>query len=464
MLRRIAVIVGYLALACLIVVLTVGLVAYGDGYSYNFHQHRIVRTGIVIIQSAPGGASVSLDGHLTSKKTAYRQSFEAGNYGFVIAKEGFHTWQKTLQVLAGEVTLVQYVILVPNDLAPAKALATSQIVNQSLSRDHRHVAYITTGAEAGVYVDDIGSDTPTKVYSFPADPAATVPAETLSSVSWSDDASHLMVQSQRSGATVTRVMAANGSGVTDVTDQYHYDFTSARFSNGNWQQVYWLAPDGLRRLDLGKQTVSDVLVGQVKQFAVTSDRVLCVESTTLGESLWSLDNHDRKQELVAALPASDRYSLAYTAYQGTNYLAVVPSSTQTGTLYSNIYGDSPLAQTLAHDVANVSFSPDGHLVNFSGPTSETTYDIDESTAYGMPISHSFAVSGLTGVPDWFDNFHLLSVQNGQLVWSEYDGANSVNLGVPQAGLAGFGSADAKSVYYYQAVPSGTQLIRLTIKP
>ena len=464
MLRRFAITIGYLLAACLVVGLTIGLVAYGQGYSYNFSQHRVVRTGIVIIQSTPGSVKVSLDGKKPKKKTTYRQSFEAGSYTFTLAKDGYQTWTKTLKVLAGEVTLAQYVTLIPTDLRPQVVLATDPVTSQSLSHDHRHLAFVTSGAASAVYTSDFSSSKPTKVYT-PAAATPTTPAESLVSVTWSADASHLLVMSQVGGAITARVMAADGSGAVNLTDQYRFDFTSLRFSGNDWKQLYWISPDGLRRLDLNSQSVSAVLADQVMQFQVEDDRLLYVQSTALGQSLWSFDYRSHKQQLIAALVPSAHYGLAYTTYRGTSELAVVPAGTATGTLYSDILGDNPVAQTIAHNVSDVSFSPDGHLVVFSGPASVTTYDLDQSNVFGSPVSYTFTPGALSLPPTWFDNFHLLLNENGQLVWREFDGQNAANFGPVQSSLTAFASADAKSVYVYRpATGTAQQLVNLTVKP
>ncbi|MBW4061946.1 hypothetical protein HJC99_05235 [Candidatus Saccharibacteria bacterium] len=462
MLRRIATIFGYLALACLIVLLTVGLVAYGQDYSYSISQHRIIRSGNVIIQTVPSGVAVSIDGHPNKKRTSYRLA-TGKSYLFAVSKTGFHTWQKALTTLAGKITLVQYIVLVPNELIP-QALATAPtVISQAASHDRRHVAYITGGSTPGVFVDNYDNQ-PVKIYSPVAATAATG-AETLQSVTWSDDASHVLIMSSFNGATVARVMAADGSGAENLTDKYHYDFSTLKFSAGNWRQLYWIAPDGLRRLDLDTQTVSAVLASGVKQIEILDSSVMYVQETTLGQSLWLLDGKNGKpQQLIAALPASDHYGLAYTNYRGTDALAVVPSATQAGTLYTNIFGDTPQAQTVAHGVTDVSFSPDGHLVAFSGLANITTYDLEASSIFDTSTLYTFAVNNLSTPPAWFDNFHLLSNQNGRLIWTDFDGANGVDLGLTQATLSAGSSSDVKNVYVWQPTASAVQLTTLTIKP
>ena len=298
MLRRILIVIGYTLLTLLVVALTIGLVAYGKDYTYDFKTHRIVQKGHVIIKSVPNGLQLVADGKWVHKKTPYQAAYSVGMHTFSLAQDGFYTWQKTLKVVAGEVTLAQYVILVPRHPAAMVLDTKPQIVAQAISKDHRHLAYITGGSDAALYTLDLGNPKPVKVYE-PKAATATNGAEVLTGLEWSDDASHLLVFSTVDGSPVVQLMAANGAGLQNLTDQYKFDFSTIKFSSSDWRLLYWMSPDGLRRLDVGAQSVSGVLADKVTQFWVTPGRVLYVQQTELGRSLWSVDSHDKHQELIA---------------------------------------------------------------------------------------------------------------------------------------------------------------------
>jgi WD40 repeat protein len=462
MLRRIATTIGYLLFACLIVFLTIGLVAYGQDYSYSFSKHKIVRSGNVIIQAIPSGVTVTLDGRNEQSKTSYR--LETGpSYAFSVAKAGFHTWQKAITTLAGKVNLVQYIVLVPTSLAPQTLSTVAGVTGESVSHDRRHIVYITTGTDSAVMAYDFGSK-PVKVYT-PIAASPSSPAEVLTSVAFSDDASHIVVQSTIGAQNVTRLMASDGSGAINLTDSYKFDFTGLKFSSGNWRQLYWISPDGLRRLDVDSQTVSAVLAGNVKQFEILDGSVMYVQATPLGQSLWLLNGRSSKpQQIIAALAASDHYGIAYMNYRGDDVLGVVPSATGVGTLYTSAFSDTPKALTLAQDVSDVSFSPDGHFVDFSGPHNMTTYDLDASNILGTSVRYDFPVADLSVAPVWFDSYHVLLTENNHLMWRDFDGSNGVDLGIAAGALAPSASADLRSVYLWRPVSSQLELSQLTIKP
>jgi hypothetical protein len=210
--------------------------------------------------------------------------------------------------------------------------------------------------------------------------------------------------------------------------------------------------------------VSAVLADKVSQFWISPGRVLYVQQTELGRSLWSVDTHDKHQELIAALPESDSYSVAYASYLSKDELAIVPAATQTGTLYTDIFGDTPVAKTIAHGVSGVSFSPDGHLAAFTAPAKISVYDLERSQIMNSFVRYDITnQAGSFSALSWFDNYHLLVARGTQLFWSEYDGTNQVMLGsvIDSSPAYGISASNPKSLVAFIPDASATPGVKVT---
>ncbi|HEY6736629.1 MAG TPA: PEGA domain-containing protein [Candidatus Saccharimonadia bacterium] len=467
MIRRILVIIGYVCVMLFVVALTFVLVAYGNDYTYDFQTHQIIQKGHVIIESVPSGTQVTADGRSINKRTPYQAVWSVGQHAFGLTRDGFWPWSKTLDVLPGQVSLVNYAIMVPKQPARTVLDGRTAFTPQAISKDHRHMAYIEPGVNAALYTLDISGGKPAKLYTA-AVASATKPAEALDQVTWSDDASHLLLRSRMGDAVTYRLLTAGSSDSIDLTEQYKFDFAGLAFSANNWRQLYWVSGDGgLRRLDVEAQSVSAVLADKVSQFWVAPDRVLYVQQNDLGRSLWSLDKNGKRQRLIDSLVQSSGYALAYSTFGGQDELALVPASTGVGTLYSGILSDNPTAKVVAHDVVQPDFTPDGSIVAFSSAKQIVTYDLQRTRLTGKP-----AIATITDQPGvlqrltWFDNAHLLTIRDGQLYFSEYDGANRVNLGAVAADAPAEHSSDFKSIYVTQpGRAAGTQeLVSLAVRP
>lgn len=77
------------------------------GYTFSPGQGRVVGTGIISVSSTPSGASIFLDGHLTSATDTTISSLSPREYAIRIIREGFIPWEKTISVKEGLVTEVK---------------------------------------------------------------------------------------------------------------------------------------------------------------------------------------------------------------------------------------------------------------------------------------------------------------------------------------------------------------------
>ncbi|HVQ44877.1 MAG TPA: PEGA domain-containing protein [Candidatus Saccharimonadia bacterium] len=444
--------------------------AYGNDYTYDFKTHRIIQKGHVIIDSLPGGIVVTADGRVLGKRTPYQAAYSIGDHIFRLEKDGFWPWEKKLMVTAGRVALADYVIMVPKKPVVTELDAKTQITAQTISKDHRHLAYVVGGTDAAVYTLDLGNKKLVKLYS--AKPAvaasegvAPVGAEVLHDVAWSDDASHLLIVSEVGGVLTHRLAAAGGGEPVNLTQTYGFNFNGLHFSGSNWRQMYWVSPDGLRRLDMDAAAVSGVLADKVSQFWVQPDRVLYVQQTDLGRSLWSLDSRGKRQQVISALVESDSYSVALSRYNNEDELAVVPAKTGVATLYSGIFSDTPVAKVVAQGIVSVSFSPkNGRFLALNSAAGSSVYDLERST-----LEHSFvlypapAARGTLSAVTWFDDEHLLSNRDGELYWSDFDGTNQVDLGRGYGVLPAYGDADTRGVIVFRPTDTGVRVLQLQIR-
>ena len=83
----------------LLIVGTFGVVMYGRGYRFSFSPGKNVLsgTGLLVATSAPNGAQVFINDHLTTA-TDNTINLAPGTYTVRIVKQGYLPWQKTIQV------------------------------------------------------------------------------------------------------------------------------------------------------------------------------------------------------------------------------------------------------------------------------------------------------------------------------------------------------------------------------
>jgi len=77
---------------------------YAMGYRYNFTTRKFQKTGTLIISSRPNFCNIYLDNILIGQKTPLTYRFVLpGLHHLKITKDGYHTFEKTIEILAGRV-------------------------------------------------------------------------------------------------------------------------------------------------------------------------------------------------------------------------------------------------------------------------------------------------------------------------------------------------------------------------
>ncbi len=438
MIKRIAILLSYALLGIGIVAATAIIVSFGQGYSYNLRTNSFSINGLLILSTNPSGAKVSIDGKSLRRKTPYRSTVQAGLHDVSLARDGYRTWQKRVQVLATGVTLWEDILLIPNELKPNTAVGGKHIVQVAATTDRKRFAYTTDGNDAGVWVLNAPRSQSQKVYT-PVPASADKPAESVAAISWSDDGSHLLIQTKVTEVMNYSVVASGGGTVTNLTDLFKFDLSGLRFSPNDWRELYWVSPEGLRKLNVESKTVSAVLVDKVLGYTfVGNDRLAYIQSTTNGNILASSDRSGgNRKRLVEAIAESSSYQLVYSLYKSHDYIAVLPVSTQTATVYGDVFTANPASKVVSQTVKTLTASDDGRFVGFIYQDGFGAYDLDENLIYTNKLA------GVGPAMGWFDDTHVLVNQNGHGVIVEYDGGNLADL----QNCAGevYGSNDQKQV-------------------
>lgn len=132
---------------------TIGIL-FARGYRFDTEKLELLPKGLLVANSEPNGAQVYVDGKLETATNA-TISLSPGPHAVEIKKEGFLTWQKTIEVAKEEVTQVDAFLVstAPN----LSALTFSGAINPVSNKDLTSIAYAIApngdnGEKAGLWV------------------------------------------------------------------------------------------------------------------------------------------------------------------------------------------------------------------------------------------------------------------------------------------------------------------------
>ncbi|MBU1032382.1 MAG: PEGA domain-containing protein [Patescibacteria group bacterium] len=119
------------------------LVFYTAGYRWNPKKDKVERQGTLILDSIPNNARISLNGNPLSKTTPLTlQNVSPGRYVIRFDKDGYHPWQKQLDVQSEYVTFANDIRLWKQAEPQLTNLGAATLLEAS--PDQRYIAFINT--------------------------------------------------------------------------------------------------------------------------------------------------------------------------------------------------------------------------------------------------------------------------------------------------------------------------------
>lgn len=119
---------------------------FASGYRYNWHKHKIEKTGIVFVDTDPESATVTVDGKPAKETTPVSVSnLLPEEYKVTISRDGYLTWSKTLPVESGRTTFAKGVVLL-RDVLP-RIIKSAAITDAEFSEDGTAVTYLAEDEE-----------------------------------------------------------------------------------------------------------------------------------------------------------------------------------------------------------------------------------------------------------------------------------------------------------------------------
>lgn len=429
---------GYTVLFVGIIVATIVLVAYGQGYVYNQETGEITGGGLFLIDSRPSGADIFIDGEHRGT-TQKRIRLPVGEYTVEMYRQGHRPWSKELPIRETKANHVEYPILVPDTLstAPVGTLDEVRLVSQSNEQRYVAVAETRAGRDRLRVFPAATPDTSYVVFTAPD----SLPEAAITDVEWSPEADQGLVTV--SSETETRQYVFNPATKRSSSASRTSLGVPLRrpvFSRSS-SRVYGVDGDGaLRRLDPGGGTGA-ILATNVSAFAVAEGAVYAVQPRQGSSRLVRIE--DGNARLVRTY-SPNPFHLERFRYDNEEYLLVHNEARRQATLM-NISADPRSTNTTSLPVGaaeSVTVNPGGRFVVMHTGESFTAYDMRWQTM------HRFQIPGLDSEPHWYTDHHLLAASDNGVVMFEFDGGNQEYL-TEATQFPVYGNSDRNAVYSIQ---------------
>lgn len=397
-------------------------IRYAQGYRLS-RQQFVKPTGLLSANSFPNGASVYVNGNLTTATDA-TLNLSPGEYEIEIRKEGFFSWKKKLKLEPELVTQTNALLFA---IAPTLTpLTFTGAQHLQPSPDGQRILFVTASASAtrnnGLYVMDL-TDNPLALQKGPRQIARNTSSLDLSKASflWSPNSDQILVLAS------SRTYLLDAGRMTDL-DTARDITVNLDDTLETWKQlVEQKMSTGLAKFPREVQMIAS---GSAANLFLSPDQDRLLYTATSDIIL--------PEQLIRSVPASssqpqERHlrtgnTYVYDRREDRNFLVLtnhVPTPTPT-----------PVTKRSTKKPASESSTTTGKITTI------------EAIIAGLKYKYTGLFGG---VPQWLpDSKHLIFIDDGGIRISEYDSTNMTQ--VYSGPLA------EKFVYPW---PNGSKLLILT---
>lgn len=473
--KNIMLFLGYGTIAIAIAMTTLVLVyqAYGFGIA---KQGQVIQSGLVFFSSQPNPATLKLNGKVNKASTNARLTLPEGNYRAEIAREGYQSWKRDVQVLGGSVHHYDYPLLVPANLATKKLADFEKaptLTSQSL--DRRWLVVQKASDDTTFSVFDLKSLLKDEVQVTLPESSYTKPTATQSwtALEWADDNDHLLLQHNYDDKIEYVLLdRTNPDQSRNITTAIPGDYNRITLLNRKYDR-YYLYTDQTKVLQaatLDAPTLVPVLEKVLNFKQYSDDTILYATDTDAptGKVLIKL-KVGQKTYLLKTLPAGSSYPLDLTKYDGDLYVVLGAAIENKLTIYKDPVralnnnsgpGLAP-AQIMHIEAPNyVSFSTTAQLVMAENGTNFSVYDNENDKGYtytaAQPLDTTTVLPGETAPhATWMDGNRIRYVSGGYAQFFDYDYKNQRKLVLASANYLPVFGPDFKFLYTLTSAADGT---------
>jgi hypothetical protein len=453
----------YTAMSVSVIVLVAILVFFMLGYQINKTDGKIEQGGLVQFNTQPTGADVKIDGTILGTRTPSRKTMNTGQHFISMERQGYKSWQKSVDVTAGGVLWLTYARLVPNDLKTENVAAFASVSSTASSPDNKWMAIKEDPANPVIHLADLTQDKVTVENIELPDSSYTAPGpdktQSFSLETWNPSSRFILVKHTYDDNKLEWLVvdAQNVEATKNITTSLGVNASKVFFTGNNTSIVYALVDNTVRRIDMNATTQSGPLISNVAEFALFDNTTIVY--TTLLDPVTNMRSVGYFTEGASKPRAIRSYSdngqvplhIALGKYFDDHYVAIAYDKAievLKGSLpRSDVTTPSALAafstMSIPAGVQHLSILTSGRFIVAQTPNSFVIHDLELRKTTATELKDT---TELTRELRWLDGYTVWNDQGGKLRTYEFDGANQHEIMPVIPGMSVTYSPNSKYLY------------------
>lgn len=445
------------------------------GYRLN-GTNGLEQGALLQFDSQPNGATVTVDGRILNGRTATKLSVVAGNHTVSYSRDGYETWAKSFDIVAGTLTWLDYVRLVPKDRTTESVASYPSLVDAKVAPNGEAVI-MQEKADAPVFqLVDIRSDTirsttltlPAKAYGQSGEPNV---AHSFAIKEWDVGGRYALLRHTTPTLSEWIVMDTRDTEQSvNVTALLSINVSDLQFAGTSGNVLYGLTDGVIRRFDLSSGTISRALVTNVANFSIYATDTITYVGTDPRNTAHQVagiyrDGQDQAFVMRTVETANMPLFIATARYANEDYIAIAQGATVTVTKGRYPTSTDEIT-THQHEVAVFTLQGDATALSFSpGDKYLVAQTAASLTSYELEHKRQTTASVQTGQPlRWLDGAHLWGDHEGQLTMRDFDGTNVYVINAVEPGFTVKINNNNRYFYSISKDDTGYSLQRVRILP
>lgn len=456
-----------------VLVIVTGTILFILGYRLDSVNGGLEQGALVQFDSRPTGANITVDGVYTNSQTTTKRSLLAGTHSFLVDREQYNPWTRTIDLQAGTLTWLDYIRLVPKELQKQTVRSYTTVHDVKTSPDLQMIMVQEKSDAPNFELIDIREadpkdsriNLPQSLYSD----ATTVDVKhAFEMIRWDEDGRYLLVKHNYKDTSEWIVVdTENVSASVNITRLLSIGLSDVQFSGTSGNIVYGLTDGVIRKLDLGSATISRALVSRVSAFEMYESNILTYVGRDTENEAYQVaglyrDGDRQPHVLRTVKDTTTPLKIDTVRYYNDAYVAIseglkvtilkgsYPSAGQSGASSLDVFNQFTAPAT----IDQLTFSPEGDYLLVQAGVSFMSLEVE----YNRLNSAKIETSETQAQPlTWLDGAHLTAVYDGHMSMRDFDGTN-VHVIMPM--VAGFDTTLSQNGRYIYGVNNTDGTYRL----
>lgn len=403
-----------MVITVIITVIVLALLVSGYWLNGNF---EVERQGMLQIHSIPTGATVAVDGDAPwFQRTNTSKVLSSGEHEIVLTKDGYDSWQKTVNISEGLLYRVNYPRLFLLEREKKNFYDAASVLFATVSPDHNYMLLINN--TTGWTLLKLDSEEPksslvniaklTDFASIAADTEIGLFTGEIVSADWDSSSSHILFRLKKD--TIEEwllVDVKNPAKSVNLTHEFGLGFDKIRIFDNSANNLLALKDGNLRKIDVAGRQISGILAKNVVSFDYYNSEI--IYSTT--ETIAIMNNIDSEPTILTTIDTPTKPYLS--RFYDDKFITLV--SGDTVKLYKKDDFSEVLAESITFTPSKIKIGHDGGFVFLQSGEKVAVLDMEiMSIAEWQLDSLDYG---------WLDGNMLYSVKDGQLIVYDFDGLN-----------------------------------------